>query len=440
MDIQKKYEDTLKIYNKLEKLFKASQIVQGVFEIPVLNEYRYISRALVDYNLTNEDAEKQKSLSKLEVAIAAAYNDIIDSILMTIKFTINRLKNENPLINATEILEEYNYKEVAHAINKAETVVINSRGTREKRLQEYEVFSNSKDYDLLINFCINLHLIEYQFDLAANQAKNSAESTMLHNVYEAFNNKNSDPGHPIFELWYQPKCSQDRQIIGAEALIRLRINGKVLSPIAFLGAINQSRLEKLLDIWVLENAAKTISEYKEKFPLNFDIAINVTPTTIADYQFIELFNHTIKENQIEENLSIEIVETWNNEQDDEHIKAHYRLGEINDKTKIAIDDFGSGSTMLEYIVMISNLDMIKIDKILTDKLETKNKEKAKQLISGIIELARKTNLEVIVEGVETEGQFEILKGLGVQKFQGYLFYKPMDLTEFLGLIVSSDKI
>ncbi|QKJ21526.1 EAL domain-containing protein [Poseidonibacter lekithochrous] len=429
-----RYNCALNLYNKLEELFKTSQIAQKFFEIPVLNEYRYISRALVDYNLTMEIELKEKAISKLEVGIAAAYNDIMDSIVLAIKSSIQGLKNNFPNVNASNILEKFEYKKVAEAIVLAEQTIVDSRGDRISRLDKYYEFSAKDEYKLLINFCTYLNLIEYLFDIESNQTVSDSEKNIFESVYKAFENPTGT--YPHFELHYQPKYDNKKCMIGAEALIRLRVTeNDLIPPGAFLEAIHQARLENKLDRWVLETTAKDLNEFKDLLPSNFDIAINVNPSTISDYEYISIFNTTIRENAIEDILSIEIIENWNEENGD-HIQAHYRLAELNEKTKIAIDDFGTGTTMLEYIVMISNLNTIKIDKILIDKLETKNKEKALKLISGITKLAEESGLKVTAEGIETDRQFEMLSEIGIDFYQGFKLSYPLTLNDFIQKINS----
>lgn len=438
-EIENKFKAALNTYNKLEALFKISQFVKKLFQIPVLNEYRYISRALVDYHQAENIDEKSKAVSKLEVAIAAAYNDILDSIVMSINSIISELKNNYPHVDSHEILNKYDYKNILNAIIKSEKIISDSRSDRSKRFKNYEEFSNSKEYTTLVEFSRFLTLIEYEFQEAANISDYGLKLNILNKIHESFKNfhMGEKDALPRFELYYQPKYGTNKKIIGAEALVRLRLsNNLVLSPIHFMDDINQADLLEELDVLVLKIAAETINEIKKILPENFQISINVSPSTIDGYTYIEVFNQIIREYKIENFLSLEIIESWNHSKD-ENIKAHYKLGNLDKKTNIAIDDFGSGQTKLDYLVMIANIDTIKIDKIYIDKLEAKNSENALKLIKGIFELAKKIELKVIAEGIETETQFEQLKDIGINAFQGYYFSKPIELDAFVKRIKGS---
>lgn len=439
-DIEKKFTEAIEAYNKLEELFKVSQMVQHTFYIPVLNEYRYLSRALIDfYTPSSEDKDsKEKALSKFQVAIAAAYNDIIDSILIAIKFAIDDYYRSYPFVNAHEVLEKHNIKNVKDAILKATETITTSRSKRNSRFEQYEEFSKSNEYKDLLNFGLSLHIIEYELNMLNNRSNISQDDELFDIINLAFKNfYNNSDDYPKFELEFQPKCDLEKSIKGAEALIRLYRDEKTkIPPLSFLYIIQNAKKHKELDLLVLQKTVSAIKqlENNNSLPDGFDVAVNVMPKTITqDYTYIETFNELINEYLLEKHLSLEIVESWDSE-NGEHIKVHYRLAQLINNTKIAIDDFGTGSTKLEYVAMIDNLHSIKIDKSIIDALLTNNNDKALNLIKGIVSLANQTNLKVVIEGVEKEKQFNMLKELDINLYQGYYFHKPMSLTKLSGLL------
>jgi EAL domain-containing protein (putative c-di-GMP-specific phosphodiesterase class I) len=91
---------------------------------------------------------------------------------------------------------------------------------------------------------------------------------------------------------------------------------------------------------------------------------------------------------------------------------------------IAIDDFGTGYSSLEYLRQLP-IDYLKIDKSFVADLG--HDDSAKVIIDTIISMAQHLNLQTVAEGVETEEQFAILKSIGCDLFQGYLFGRPGDL-------------
>ncbi|SHH34345.1 EAL domain-containing protein [Clostridium grantii] len=91
-------------------------------------------------------------------------------------------------------------------------------------------------------------------------------------------------------------------------------------------------------------------------------------------------------------------------------------------TKIAIDDFGSEYTSIQYLKMFP-VDIIKFDKALI--YEYLNEDN-KQVVNCLFMLANEFKLDIVSEGVETYEQYEILKELNCQFIQGYLFSKPLE--------------
>ena len=94
---------------------------------------------------------------------------------------------------------------------------------------------------------------------------------------------------------------------------------------------------------------------------------------------------------------------------------------------VAIDDFGSGYSSLNYLKRLP-VDVLKIDRSFIQDIETDPSDSA--IVSGIVALAETLNMEIVAEGVETEGQRAILKKLGCNSFQGYLVAKPKPADKF----------
>jgi len=89
--------------------------------------------------------------------------------------------------------------------------------------------------------------------------------------------------------------------------------------------------------------------------------------------------------------------------------------------RIALDDFGTGYSSLNYLLNLP-IDILKIDKSFVDGITESDKKKS--ILASIISIAKKIDLSVVVEGVETEQQLDILIDLKCDKIQGYLFSKP----------------
>ena len=100
----------------------------------------------------------------------------------------------------------------------------------------------------------------------------------------------------------------------------------------------------------------------------------------------------------------------------------------NSGFSIALDDFGTGYSSLSYLSRLP-IDILKIDKSFVDNIESDNHSLS--IVKGICQLSHSINLKVIVEGVETVNQYDLLKEVGVDTIQGYYFSKPLTPEDYI---------
>lgn len=100
--------------------------------------------------------------------------------------------------------------------------------------------------------------------------------------------------------------------------------------------------------------------------------------------------------------------------------------------KISMDDFGTGYSSLNYLKVLP-IDIIKIDKSFVDTINVNDKDKI--LLKNIINILHEFQMDVIAEGVENEQQYETLKTIQCDMFQGYYFGKPVDEIKFESLFL-----
>ena len=130
-----------------------------------------------------------------------------------------------------------------------------------------------------------------------------------------------------------------------------------------------------------------------------------------------------------EEIELEITESIYVEDSD---IINRRIQELRDiGFKIAMDDFGSGYSSLNMLKEIP-LDIIKMDLKFLDSSE--NVEKSHKILDSLVDLAKRLDLNVVVEGVETEEQVEFLQGIGEMSAQGYYFSRPIDSTKYEELL------
>ena len=233
-----------------------------------------------------------------------------------------------------------------------------------------------------------------------------------------------------FSLEYQPQVqiSKNPNFRNAEALIRWNDNelGSV-SPFEFIEIAETTGTINELGFWILRETCKYLNLLKSKFGSDQNISINISPEQLKAVDFIDRTKHIIEEESISPSqITMEITEqVFINDMID-CIKILSELKNIG--FKLSLDDFGTGYSSLSYLSRLP-IDILKIDKSFVDNIESDANSLA--LIEGIFHLSQALNLKVIVEGVETEGQFKLLKEKGIETIQGYYFSKSLTPEKYI---------
>lgn len=434
--INSREENLFEGYNKLEEMLKLSQLVTYVFDKSVLNEIRYFARAYVDIRLSKDEEAEQKAYGRAEAALSAAFTDILDALVNHIKVIVQEFRSRYIYADVWQHLDDLGYEYAVKALQKADEMILQTRGDRTCRFDKYVEFSRNSEYQTIVEFAFSLLELERLCEVDRARSPKKTDLERLKWVREALGNKSKRSDKCMFELYVQPKYeAKDKAVacsVGVEGLLRLkRPDGPVLAPDAFLEAALNGNQGHNIALWVLNEAVSILKEWQKDSPLpdKFDFSINLSPSLAGDESFNETFCRNVLENEVADHISIEITENWIIEAG-EHKNISHCISALPEGTRIAIDDFGAGTTKLEYLAVIDGLTSIKIDKSLVDGLLTKNKKKATSLIRGIISLAQSNNLKVIAEGVEKQEQLDILIELGVDEIQGYLFSRPIPSDEF----------
>jgi diguanylate cyclase (GGDEF)-like protein/PAS domain S-box-containing protein len=230
-------------------------------------------------------------------------------------------------------------------------------------------------------------------------------------------------------LHYQPRIDLTTgRIDSAEALLRWEHpNWGLVMPGEFIPLAEESGLIVEIGMWVLEAALQQIRAWEAAGLAPIRAAVNFSAQQFLQKELVERIDAAIAAAGVDPSrLEIEITETMlmNNEEAVTNTLAQLRKRSIT----ISIDDFGVGYSSLNYLRRYP-LDTLKIDRSFVRDISPKSPESI-ALISSIIKLARSLNMEVIVEGVETEMQLEALRQEQCTIIQGYLFCPPVPPDEF----------
>lgn len=230
-------------------------------------------------------------------------------------------------------------------------------------------------------------------------------------------------------LYYQPIFStKTKKLNTVEALIRW--NNPLLNhptPDEFIPIAEQSTLINQLGQWVLEQALKDIHELTKIDPFSdIKLSINISAKQILNQQFIPQMQDFASEVTDPSKFILEITETAVMEDINAIEKTLTKISKLG--FQIAIDDFGTGYTSLIYLKQLP-IDYLKIDKAFIHNLITDNNDRS--IVTAIINLSKSLGFTCVAEGIENESQLDFLVQKECDYFQGYLYAKPMPLTDLI---------
>jgi len=230
-----------------------------------------------------------------------------------------------------------------------------------------------------------------------------------------------------FHLNFQPILDiNNKTIVGMEALLRW-INPSIgkIPPDKFIPVAENTGYIIPIGEWVIEEVCKQINDWKNKGYSLLPISINVSVKQLELLNFSNKVKEILKENNVESNLiEIEVTESVSSGDIPLIIKNIRQLKKLG--VKISMDDFGTGFSSLGQLDLFE-LDKLKIDKVFIDDIVTMKKRQ--NLVKSIVAMSKSLNLVVVAEGIETKEQLEILKTLGCDLGQGYLFSRPLGVKD-----------
>ncbi|GAB2185854.1 putative bifunctional diguanylate cyclase/phosphodiesterase [Roseibium sp. LAB1] len=275
-------------------------------------------------------------------------------------------------------------------------------------------------------------------DLALYQAKSERKNKCVR--YKEFMRKLRDKHMSLkkdleraireneFLLYYQPiACTRSQRVVGAEALLRWQHPEKgLISPDDFVPVAEETGLINELGTWVSRNVAYMQSGLK-LLNVSVPLSMNVSPKQLSDPMFVSRMQNLPKETGCNANeISLEITES-------------VLLGDIPHAYdslmklkaagyRIVIDDFGTGYSNLAYLHNYP-IDGIKIDRMFMDDIASGG-----AIVKLILSLATALDATVVAEGVETVEQRAWLSENGCNRFQGFLYSKPVPEEQFVDML------
>ena len=232
-----------------------------------------------------------------------------------------------------------------------------------------------------------------------------------------------------FELYLQPKVDiETGRIKSAEALIRwVRNNPENFSPDEFIPLIESSDLICGLGEWVISKACALCKEFHDNGYNDLTIAVNVSSAQFVMSDLEKIIIRELQVSQLEPKyLELEITEHTLFQDDKDVIDELSRIKDLG--VTLSIDDFGTGYSNLSYLTKFK-MDTLKIDRSFVTDINTASDNYA--IVDGIIKMAKALGLKIVAEGVETDQEWDVLKTLGCDIGQGYVWSKPLPSCDFL---------
>ena len=225
-----------------------------------------------------------------------------------------------------------------------------------------------------------------------------------------------------FLLHYQIQVGAQNGITGVEALVRWNHPERgMVPPGKFISLAEETGVILPLGQWVMEAACAQLALWaKSTVTASWSMAVNVSALQFSQANFVEQVTLALnKSGANPELLKLELTESMlvgNVEEIVAKMNALRLLG-----VRFSLDDFGTGYSSLSYLKRLP-LAQLKIDQSFVRDLLTDPNDAV--IASTIVSLGHSLGLKVIAEGVETQGQFDFLSGMGCDAFQGYFFGRP----------------
>jgi diguanylate cyclase (GGDEF)-like protein len=228
-----------------------------------------------------------------------------------------------------------------------------------------------------------------------------------------------------FRLRYQAQYTIDGRLSGFEALLRIHGQERDLGPGEFIPIAEESGLIVEMGAWVLQEACWQMRRWNDAGFRDIRIAVNVSVMQLAHPGFEGTLMHVIEETGIDpRNLELELTETALVKDTGDSAGLLNRIRKRG--IQVALDDFGTGFSPMQYLHQLP-VDVVKIDQVFVKDLD--GKPSSIPLVEGMVKLAKTLSLKVVAEGVETPGQFEILRDIGFDVAQGNLLSFPLVAEE-----------
>ncbi|SDM93328.1 bifunctional diguanylate cyclase/phosphodiesterase [Vreelandella arcis] len=240
-----------------------------------------------------------------------------------------------------------------------------------------------------------------------------------------------------FELYFQPQIhGPSGRVIGVEALIRWQHPERgFVSPGDFIPLAEDTGQIIPISDWVLTTACRVAKQLNGLGLGRITMAVNVSPMQFQRPGFLASIQLVLEESGLAADLlELELTEGVLMDSAEQAIQALQDLRQLG--VHIAMDDFGTGFSSLSYLKHLP-INKIKIDRSFINDVVSDHRDAA--IVEGVLTMAAKLDLDVLVEGVETAAQYAYLRQQLCDYFQGFYFARPMPLEALLSFLCEQQR-
>ena len=236
-----------------------------------------------------------------------------------------------------------------------------------------------------------------------------------------------------FLVYYQPIVSlESGQIVGFEALTRWQRPQGMVMPNDFIPLADETGIILSINRQLLPEACQQLRSWQKLFPSDppLSLSVNISPKQFSQADLAGQIGQLLQQGGMDPRcIDLEITETI------AMADAERSAGLLSELKALGvgldIDDFGTGYSSLSRLQGF-RVDTLKIDRVFVSRMDSDTE--THEIVRVIVMLAHHLGLEVVAEGVETQAQLDLLRHLGCERAQGYLFSRPVDQESILKLL------